>query len=66
MQGAYVVATIIQGNMIITANNQVNTTLKTLDISHNTICNDGAVAIGEYLKLNSTLEEFILSDNKLL
>ena len=36
---------------------ETNTTLKTIDISHNYISDDGAVAISEFLKNNSTLQE---------
>ena len=41
-----------------------NTNLQQLDLSHNRICDDGAVAISECLKNNSTLQELNISHNK--
>ena len=38
----------------------VNGVLKTLDLSSNQIHDEGATAIGESLKTNSTLEELVL------
>ena len=37
---------------------------KIIDISHNNISDDGAIAISECLKNNSTLQELIMSYNK--
>ena len=36
---------------------QSNQTLKTLNMAYNGLANEGAVAIADALKLNSTLEE---------
>ena len=39
--------------------------MQTLDISHNNICDDGAVAISEYLKVNTTLTNLNISNNSI-
>ena len=68
LQGAKVIADCIRKNTEITNitdSVQPCTTLKRLDISHNSISYDGAIAVGKYLGLNKTLEELNLSDNKI-
>ena len=42
-----------------------NTTVQTLDISHNLINDDGAVAIGKSLKFNKTLHNLKISHNSI-
>ena len=39
--------------------------LRKLDVSCNTVCDDGAVAISEFLKNNTTLQELNISYNKI-
>ena len=68
VKGAEIVADFIQESTKITnmtENIRQFTTLQKLDISHNSICDDGAIAIGRCLKLNKTLKELNLSDNKI-
>ena len=44
---------------------KVNKTLQKLDISHNSISDDGAVAFSDGLKYNISLQELNISDNKI-
>ena len=44
---------------------QVNTTLQKLDISNNSICDDGVIAISNSLKYNISLQELNMSRNEI-